>query len=198
MLYERTQLSKRPEKTIENDLKLLDEKNKMSIDLFLRDPYVLDFSELQDTYSEKDLESAILVELEKFILEFGRDFTFVGRQVRITVGNRDYYIDLLFYHRKLRRLVLIELKLGEFKPEHKGQVGLYLRWLDKYEKNEGKESPIGIILCAEKANETVELLELDQSGIHVAQYLTQIPPKEVFEKKLYQAIEQAKRKLVHE
>ena len=120
------------------------------------------------------------------------------RQVRITVGNRDYYIDLLFYHRKLRRLVLIELKLGEFKPEHKGQVELYLRWLDKYEKNEGEESPIGIILCAEKANETVELLELDQSGIHVAQYLTQIPPKEVFEKKLYQAIEQAKRKLVHE
>lgn len=198
MLYERTQLSKRPEKTIENDLKLLDEENKMSIDLFLRDPYVLDFLELQDTYSEKDLESAILVELENFILEFGRDFTFVGRQVRITVGDRDYYIDLLFYHRKLRRLVLIELKLGEFKPEHKGQVELYLRWLDKYEKNEGEESPIGIILCAEKANEIVELLELDQSGIHVAQYLTQIPSKEVFEKKLHQAIEQAKRKLIHE
>ncbi len=198
MLYERTQLSKRPEKTIENDLKLLDNENKMSIDLFLRDPYVLDFLELQDTYSEKDLESAILVELENFILEFGREFTFVGRQVRITVGDRDYYIDLLFYHRKLRRLVLIELKLGEFKPEHKGQVELYLRWLDKYEKNEGEESPIGIILCAEKANETVELLELDQSGIHVAQYLTQIPSKEAFEKKLYQAIEQAKRKLIHE
>lgn len=167
------------------------------MDLFLRDPYVLDFLDLKDTYSEKDLESAILDELEKFILEFGRDFTFVGRQVRITVGDRDYYMDLLFYHRKLRRLVLIELKLGEFKPEHKGQIELYLRWLDKYEKNEGEKSPIAIILCAEKSNETVELLELDQSGIHVAQYSTQIPSKEVFEKKLHQAIEQAKLKLIN-
>jgi RecB family endonuclease NucS len=151
---------------------------------------------MKDTYSEKDLENAILAELESFILEFGREFTFVGRQVRITIGNRDYYIDLLFYHRKLRRLVLIELKSGEFKPEHKGQVELYLRWLDKNEKNEGEESPIGIILCAEKSSETVELLELDKSGIHVAQYLTQIPPKEVFEEKLYKAIERAKNKLI--
>ena len=198
MLYERTALSKKPESTIENDLKLLSDESKMSLDLFLRDPYVLDFLEMKDTYNEKDLENAILIELESFILEFGRDFAFVGRQVRITVGNRDYYIDLLFYHRKLRRLVLIELKLGEFKPEHKGQVELYLRWLDKNERNEGEESPIGIILCAEKSNETVELLELGQSGIHVAQYLTQIPPKEVFEEKLYKAIERAKSKLSHE
>ena len=198
MLFERTSLSKKPEKTIENDLKTLSDENKMSLDLFLRDPYVLDFLEMQDTFSEKDLESAILMELESFILEFGSDFAFVGRQVRITVGNRDYYIDLLFYHRKLRRLVLIELKLGEFKPEHKGQVELYLRWLDKNERNEGEESPIGIILCAEKSNETVELLELDQSGIHVAQYLTQIPPKEVFEEKLFKAIERAKSKLIKE
>ncbi len=198
MLFERTSLSKKPEKTIENDLKTLSDENKMSLDLFLRDPYVLDFLEMQDTFSEKDLESAILMELESFILEFGSDFAFVGRQVRIIVGNRDYYIDLLFYHRKLRRLVLIELKLGEFKPEHKGQDELYLRWLDKNERNEGEESPIGIILCAEKSNETVELLELDQSGIHVAQYLTQIPPKEVFEEKLFKAIERAKSKLIQE
>jgi len=160
MLYERIQLSKKPEETIENDLKILEREHKMS--------YVLDFLEMKDTYSEKDLENVILVELERFILEFGSDFTFVGRQVRITIGNRDYYIDLLFYHRKLRRLVLIELKLRDFKPEHKGQVELYLRWLDKNEKNEREESPIGIILFAEKSNETVELLELDQSGIHVA------------------------------
>ncbi len=196
MLYERTSLSKKPEETIANDLKALIDDKEMSTDLFFRDPYVLDFLELKDTYSEKDLENAILAELENFMLEFGRDFTFVGRQVRITIGDKDYYIDLLFYHRKLRRLVLIELKLGEFKPEYKGQVELYLRWLDKYEKNQGEESPIGIILCAEKSHETVELLELDQSGIHVAQYLTQMPPKDVLEAKLHKAIERAKSRLV--
>ncbi len=195
MLYERTSLSKLPEDTIKNDLALLSEANIMTTDLFFRDPYVLDFLELEDTFSEKDLENAILAELEKFMLEFGRDFTFVGRQIRITIGDRDYYIDLLFYHRKLRRLVLIELKIGEFQPEHKGQVELYLRWLDKYEKNPGEESPIGIILCAEKSNETVELLELDQSGIHVAQYLTQLPPKQILEEKLHLAIERAKTRL---
>jgi len=196
MLYERTALSKKPEETIKNDIKLLEEEKVMSKDLFFRDPYVLDFLELQDTYSERDLENAILSELENFMMEFGRDFTFVGRQVRITIGGRDYYIDLLFYHRKLRRLVLIELKLGEFKPEYKGQVELYLRWLDKYEKNEGEETPLGIILCAEKSQETVELLELDQSGIHVAQYLTQMPPKDVLEEKLHKAIEKAKSRLI--
>lgn len=198
MLYERTSLSKKPSETISNDLKLLSESNEMSTALFFRDPYVLDFLELQDTFSEKDLENAILSELEKFILEFGRDFTFVGRQVRITIGNREYYIDLLFYHRKMRRLVLIELKLGEFKAEHKGQVELYLRWLDKYEKNQGEDSPIGIILCAEKSNETVELLELDQSGIHVAQYLTQLPSKDILEEKLHMAIQRAKFRLTQE
>ncbi len=195
MLYERTALSKKPEKTITNELSELIDEGKMSTDLFLRDPYILDFLELQDTYSERDLENAILAELESFMFEFGREFTFVGRQVRITISDKDYYIDLLFYHRKLKRLVLIELKLGEFKPEYKGQVELYLRWLDKYEKNEGEESPIGIILCAEKSQETVELLELDKIGIHVAQYLTQLPPKEELEKKLHKAIERAKYRL---
>lgn len=195
MLFERTSLSKEPDKTIYNDLTNLSEENKMSTNLFFRDPYVLDFLELQDTYSERDLENAILAELESFMLEFGRDFTFVGRQVRITIGNRDYYIDLLFYHRKMRRLVLIELKLGEFKPEYKGQVELYLRWLDKYEKNQGEDSPLGIILCAEKSHETVELLELDKSGIHVAQYLTQMPSIDVLENKLHKAIERAKMRL---
>ncbi len=116
----------------------------------------------------------------------------MGRQVRITVGNNDYYIDLLFYHRKIRRLVLIELKLGEFLPEHKGQVELYLRYLERYERNEGEEAPIGIILCAEKNQETVELLELDKSGIHVASYLTQLPPKHVLENNLRKAIDNAR------
>lgn len=192
MLYERTAISKKPELTIMNDLKQLSEKNKMTTDLFFRDPYVLDFLQLQDTYSEKDIENAILADLEKFILEMGRDFAFLGRQVRITVGNKDYYIDLLFYHRKLRRLVLIELKLGEFLPEHKGQVELYLRWLQKNEMNEGEEPPIAIILCASKNDEEIELLEVDKSGIHVGQYLTLLPPKELFQEKLHKAIEKAK------
>jgi predicted nuclease of restriction endonuclease-like (RecB) superfamily len=194
MLYERTAISKKPELTIVNDLKELSEKNKMTTDLFFRDPYVLDFLELHDTYSEKDIENAILSELEKFILEMGRDFAFLGRQVRITIGNKDYFIDLLFYHRKLRRLVLIELKLGEFLPEHKGQVELYLRWLQKNEMNDGEDPPVAIILCASKSDEEIELLEVDKSGIHVAQYLTQLPPKELFQEKLHKAIERAQKK----
>ncbi|OOM78325.1 hypothetical protein CLPUN_19340 [Clostridium puniceum] len=192
MMYERTAISKKPDLTIINDLKLLREENKMTPDLFFKDPYVLDFLGLEDTYSEKDLENAILAELEKFILEMGIDFALLGRQKRITIDNRDYYIDLLFYHRRMKRLVVIELKLEEFKPEHKGQVELYLRWLNKYEKMEGEESPLALILCAEKSNETIELLELDNSGIHVAQYLTQMPPKELFEEKLHKAIQRAK------
>lgn len=194
MLYERTAISKKPEETIKSDLKLLNEENKMTTDLFFRDPYVLNFLGLQDTYSEKDLENAILAELEKFILEMGRDFAFMGRQVRITVGDTDYYIDLLFYHRKLRRLVVIELKLGKFLPEHKGQVELYLRWLKKNEMAEGEEEPIAIILCAEKNSEEVELLELGASGMHVAEYMTQLPPKELLQGKLHAAIEKAKEK----
>ena len=194
MLYERTAISKKPEETILNDLKALSENNKMSTDIFFRDPYVLDFLGLQDTYSEKDLENAILAELEKFILEMGRDFAFLGRQVRITVGDTDYYIDLLFYHRKLKRLVVIELKLGKFLPEHKGQVELYLRWLKKNEMAEGEEEPIAIILCAEKNSEEVELLELGASGMHVAEYMTQLPPKELLQGKLHAAIERAKEK----
>lgn len=195
MLYERTAISKKPEETIINDLKLLREENKMKPELFFKDPYVLDFLGLQDTYSEKDLENAILAELEKFILEMGSDFAFLGRQKRITIDDEDYYIDLLFYHRKMRRLVAIELKLDKFKPEHKGQVELYLRWLNKNERNEGEEAPIGLILCAKKSQETVELLELDKSGIHVAQYITQLPPKEVFEEKLHKAILKARLQL---
>ena len=196
MLYERTQISRLPEETIHNELTALAQEDKLSENLFFRDPYVLDFLGLQDTYSERDLENAILHELEKFLLEMGRDFAFLGRQVRITVGNRDYYIDLLFYHRKLNRLVAIELKLGEFLPEHKGQVELYLRYLEAHEMAAGEESPIGIILCAEKDQETVSLLELDKSGIHVAQYLTQLPPKEVLEENLRRAIVRARETVI--
>ena len=183
-LFERTAISKMPEQTIVNDLKLLNEENKMTTNLFFRDPYILDFLDLKDTYSEKDLENAIISELEKFILEMGNDFAFLARQKRITIDGEDYYIDLLFYHRKMKRLVVIELKLDKFRPEYKGQVELYLKWLDKYEKAEGEESPIAIILCATKSDMMAQLLELDNSGIHVAQYLTEYVPKEILEQKL--------------
>lgn len=178
-LFERTGISKKPEETIMKDLQLLSKKNKMTTNLFFRDPYILDFLDLKDTYSEKDLENAIISELEKFILEMGNDFAFLARQKRITVDGEDYYIDLLFYHRKMKRLVVIELKLDKFRPEHKGQVELYLKWLDKYEKAEGEEAPIAIILCATKSDMMTQLLELDNSEIHVAQYLTEYVPKEI-------------------
>jgi len=171
-LYERTSLSQKPEEVISNDLQLLRNNKKMSTDLVLRDPYILDFLNLKDTYSEKDLESAIITEIERFILEMGRDFTFVGRQVRLTFHEMDYYIDLLLYHRKLKCLVVVELKLGKFKPEYKGQVELYLNYLEKYEMNEGENPPIGIILCSSKETEVVELMKLDEARIHVAEVIT--------------------------
>lgn len=192
LLYERTAISQRPEETIRTDIAALISQEKMSLDLFYRDPYVLDFLGLKDTYSEKDLEKAILFELENFILEVGSDFAFLARQKHFVLDGKDYYMDLLFYHRSLRRLVLVELKLGAFEPEYKGQVELYLRWLKKNEKRDGEDDPIALLLCAEKSRETVELMELDQSGIHVAQYLTKMPPKKLLEEKLAIAIANAK------
>jgi predicted nuclease of restriction endonuclease-like (RecB) superfamily len=195
MLYERTAISKKPELTIQNDLEQLRNKREMSLDLTFKDPYILDFLGLQDTYSEKDLEQSIVLQLQQFIMELGNDFAFLGRQKRITIDDTDYYIDLLFYHRKLRRLVAIDLKLGKFEHSHKSQMELYLRWLAKYEQQPNEESPVGLILCAAKNDELVELLELDAAGIHVAQYLTELPSKELLQQKLHQAIEIAKRRL---
>jgi predicted nuclease of restriction endonuclease-like (RecB) superfamily len=196
MLFERTAISKKPEETIRKDLQLLTQNSKMSTELFLKDPCLLDFLELQDSFSERDLESAILKELEKFILEFGSDFAFLSRQQRIQIGNNDYVMDLLFYHRKLKRLVLIELKLGEFVPHYKGQVELYLKWLSKYEKQEDEQEPIAIILCASKDSEVVELMDLESDNIHVSEYWLKLPPKGVLECKLHRAIEQATQKAI--
>jgi len=192
MLYERTAISKKPEITIRKDLELLTTDSKMSKELFLKDPYLLDFLDLKDSFSEMDLESAILKELEKFILEFGSNFAFLSRQQRIQIGKNDYVMDLLFYHRKLKRLVLIELKIGEFVPQYKGQVELYLKWLSKHEKQEGEAEPIAIILCASKESEVVELMDLEKDNIHVSEYWLELPPKEVLESKLSKAIENAK------
>jgi predicted nuclease of restriction endonuclease-like (RecB) superfamily len=195
MLFERTALSKKPDELIRLELAGLRSEDRLTPDLVFRDPYFLDFLGLKDRYLEKDLEDAILRELEQFLLELGAGFSFIARQKRIQVDNDDYYLDLLFFHRKLKRLVAIELKLGQFKPADKGQMELYLRWLDKYERQAGEEPPIGLILCAGKKHETVELLELEKSDIRVAEYLTDLPPREVLEQELHKAITQARERL---
>jgi len=195
MLYERTAISKKPEKLIEKDLAALRDEDRLSPDLVFRDPYFLDFLGLKDTYSEKDLETAILREMESFILEIGIGFSFVARQKRITVDNEDYYLDLLFFHRKLKRLIAIELKLGKFKAAYKGQMELYLRWLEKYEKEPDEETPLGLILCAGKTSEQIELLQLDKSGIKVAEYMTELPKRELLEQKLHKAVVLARKRL---
>ncbi len=192
MLFERTAISRKPEQTILNDLELLKNENKMSPELTFRDPYVLDFLGLHDTYSEKDLESAILANLQNFITEIGSDFAFLARQKRITIDNEDFYIDLLFYHRGLKCLVAIDLKLNKFKAAYKGQMELYLRWLEQNEQREGENKPIGLILCSEKSPEQIKYLLLDNDEqIKVSEYLTQLPDKEMLKNKLQKAIELA-------
>lgn len=195
MMFERTAIAKQPDTVIKMELASLREEDKLSPDLIFRDPYFLDFLGLKGTYQEKDLEAAILRELESFIMELGVGFTFVERQKRIIVDGEDFYLDLLFYHRNLRRLVAIELKLEKFKPDHKGQMELYLRWLDKYEKKPGEDQPIGLILCAGKSDERIELLELGKSGIRVAEYMTKLLPKEILAKKFHEAIKIARLQL---
>jgi len=195
LLFERTAISRKPDKVIRHELDTLRSKDQMTPNLVFKDPYLLDFLGLRDKYIEKDVESAILREMESFILELGADFAFIARQKRITIDNEDYYLDLLFYHRGMHRLVAIELKLGKFKAADKGQLELYLRWLDKYERREGENSPLGLILCAEKSTEHVELLQLAKSGIRVAEYFTELPPRALLERKLHDAIRLAREQI---
>ncbi len=195
LLFERTALSRQPDKVLSAELAALREARDITPALVLKDPYILDFLGLKDRHLEKDLEDAILRELENFLLELGAGFTFVARQKRLQIDNDDFYIDLLFYNRRLKRLVAIDLKLGDFKAADKGQMELYLRWLAKHEQEPGEASPLGIILCSGKKQEQIELLELDQTGIHVAEYLTELPPKEILQQKLHQAIAQSRQRL---
>jgi len=195
MLYERTALARKPEAQIRQELDSLRETDQLTPDLVFRDPYFLDFLGLQDTFSEKDLETAILRDLESFIMELGVGFSFVARQKRMTVDNVDYYLDLLFYHRGLRRLIALELKLGRFKAAYKGQMELYLRWLDRHERTPDEEQPLGLILCAGKTSEHVELMRLEDSGIRVAEYLTELPPRELLEEKLRTTVRLARERL---
>ncbi|ELA2575216.1 DUF1016 family protein [Citrobacter freundii] len=192
MLYERTALSKKPDETITQELAAMRDAQRMSPALVMRDPYILDFLGLRDTWQEGDLEAAIIREMESFLLELGTGFSFLARQKRIQIDDEDFHLDLLFYNRKLRRLVAVELKIGEFKAAYKGQMELYLRWLDKHEREPEEASPLGIILCTGKKSEQIELLELDKSGIHVAEYLTTLPPRAVLGERLQQATERAR------
>ncbi|HMP81097.1 MAG TPA: PDDEXK nuclease domain-containing protein [Verrucomicrobiota bacterium] len=195
LLFERTAISKKTDKLIRQELKTLREEDKLTPDLVFRDPYVLDFLKLKDTYSESDIEAAILREIESFILELGAGFCFVTRQKRMQIDSRDYYLDLLFYHRKLRRLVAMDLKLDEFDAADKGQMELYLNWLKKHEQGADEAPPLGIILCAGKRQEHVELLAMDRDGIHVASYVTKEIPKKQLERKLHEAVRLARARL---
>ncbi len=195
LLFERTALSRKPAKLAQQELAKLRTSDQLSPDLVFRDPYFLDFLGLKDTYSENDMEAGILREMEAFLLELGAGFTFVARQKRIIIDGKDFYLDLLFYHRKLRRLVAIDLKLEKFAAGDKGQMELYLRWLDKHERQPGEESPLGLILCETAGKEEVELLQLDETSIRVATYLTELPPKTLLEKKLRAAAALARERL---
>lgn len=195
MLFERSALSKKPSKLAALELKALREEDKLTSDLVFRDPYFLDFLGLKNAYREKDLESAILRDMEAVILELGQGFAFMARQKRIQIGPDDFYLDLLFYNRGLRRLVAVELKLERFKPEDMGQMELYLRWLDRHERRDDEGTPLGLILCESKPDEQIELLQLDKKGIRVASYLTELPPREVLEQKLHEAVAAARARL---
>lgn len=192
MLYERTTLSKKPDALIQQELAALRQTGQLNPDFVFQDPYLLDFLGLRDTFQESDLEAALLREIERFLLELGAGFAFVERQKRITVDSDDYYIDLLFFHRKLRRLVVVELKIGDFTPADAGRVELYLRWLDRHERQPWEEPPVGIILCAGKKRETVEYMDLQGRGIHVAEYLTELPPRDVLQERLHLALNAAR------
>jgi len=160
-----------------------------------KDPYFLDFLGLKEGYLENELENALLKELELFILELGKGFAFVERQKRMIIDGEDFYLDLLFFHRKLKRLVAVELKIDRFKAAFKGQMELYLNWLNKYERQDGEEAPIGLILCAEAGTEQVELLNMQKDNIMVAEYWTELPPKKLLEEKLHNALIEVRERL---
>lgn len=195
MLFERTSLSKRPDKLIQKELNNLIATDTPSHDIVFKSPYILDFLDLHDTFTECDLEQTVLREIEQFLLELGKGFTFVARQRRMVIDGEDFYLDLLFYHRKLKCLVAIDLKIGRFKAAYKGQMELYLRWLEKHEMEKGENAPIGLILCAEGSHEQIELLKLSESSIRVSEYLTELPPKDVLVKKLRASVVKSKRML---
>ena len=187
MVYERSLIAAKPE---DEQVKVLTTvaDGDITPDVILKSSYVVDFLGLKRGFSEEELEDAVVEQLEKFIMELGRDFAFLERQKKIPVDSIDYKLDLLFYHRRLHRLLAIDLKLGKFKPEYKGQMELYLKYLKKYEMQPGEEDPIGLLLCSEGNTEHIELLMLDEQNIKVAQYLTVLPEKQWFIDKMNRSI----------
>ena len=192
MLYERTAIATKPDELIKKELSTLREDNVMSPDLVFKSPYFLEFTGLKGMYSEKSLEDCLVAHLEQFIIELGNGFSFVARQKRMIIDGEDFYLDLLVYHRRLHRLIAIDLKKGRFKAEYKGQMELYLRWLEAHEVEPGEESPLGLLLCTEGGDEQIELLQLDKAGIKVAKYMTELPPREVLQRQIQKSLEVAK------
>lgn len=191
MLYERTALAKNPENIIRKEIDKLRDTGLLKPDFIMQDPVILQFLSNKNIENETDFENAIIQDIEQFLLSMGAGFTFQERQKVIEIDGDYFKIDLLMYNRRLKCMVVIEIKMGEFKSQDKGQIELYLRWLKKHEMQPGENPPLGIILCSEKSRERVELLELDNSGIHVTQFLTELPPKKAFEERLHQAIKKA-------
>lgn len=189
MLFERTAISNKPKELIRAELASLRNERKMTPDMVFKSPYFLEFAGLKGNYSEESLEEALISHIEQFLLELGDGFTFVARQKRMIIDGEDFHLDLLFFHRKLHRLIALDLKLGRFRAQYKGQMELYLRWLERYEMQPGEETPLGLILCTEGSNEQIELLQLDASGIKVAQYMTELPPKEILIRQMQKTIE---------
>lgn len=187
MLYERTSLTSKPKHEISSLLSNLNTAKEIHPDIVFKNAYVLDFLNLPAVHTENELENALVEKMEQFILELGNGFAFLERQKRISIDSEDYHLDLLFFHRKLRRLIAIDLKIGKFKPAYKGQMELYLRWLEKHEMQEGEEKPLGLLLCSEGNTEHIELLMLNEKEIKVAQYLTALPDKQWFAEKLHRA-----------
>ena len=195
MLYERTAISGKPDEIIKKELTTLRDDNMLTPDLVFKNPYFLEFTGLKGMYSERDLKDSLVAHLEQFIIELGNGFSFVARQKRMIIDGEDFYLDLLFYHRRLHRLIAIDLKLGRFKAQYKGQMELYLRWLEKNEMEPGEESPLGLLLCTEGSEEQIELLQLDKSGIKVAQYLTELPPRDVLMHQIQKSLDVAKTRM---
>lgn len=192
MLYERTAISDKPDEKIKYELTQLRDESVLSPDLVFKSPYFLEFTGLKGMYSEKSLEDSLIAHLEQFITELGNGFCFVARQKRIIIDGEDFYLDLLFYHRRLHRLIAIDLKLGRFKAQYKGQMELYLRWLEANEMEPGEEPPLGLLLCTEGSEEQIELLQLDKSGIKVAQYMTELPSREVLVRQIQKSLDAAR------
>jgi predicted nuclease of restriction endonuclease-like (RecB) superfamily len=198
LLFERTAISKQPIEVIGSELAKLKTEKILSPDIVFHDPVFLSCLGVADFGSEKDLEDAIIAELQNFIQEMGSDFAFLARQKTIMIDNKDYALDLLFLHRRLRCLVVIDLKLGNFDASYKGEMELYLRWLEKYEMIPGENAPIGLILCSGKNEEHVELMRLEESNIRIAEYLTKLPDMKLLEAKLKLSIERAREKIAEQ